>query len=316
MDYFRIKTIEDLSDLHNQAYVNTSQSTKSTFLQSMKRIQKLYGKELPDIKLSFVDNPNELLELMDKSNYSENTKLTTITNILKLLKLIDAPLITYNNWLNILKTKTEERHSREADKLKQKLSVLVDFKHIRQTVIDKAHTYESDENMELEKFRNFMILSLFTLQIPVRVSNFVGMKVVDSEAFMDDKSNYLLLKDEDYKMVFNKYRTSHLIGKKTINIANETLKFLLDKWLAKYNTSSPNLFIVSDTNKRAMNSKQIEEGFKSASKLLMGSELSVENLRASYMRYIAEIDPDLQDKIEIASIMGYVNTNKIDQHGN
>ena len=63
-----------------------------------------------------------------------------------------------------------------------------------------------------------------------------------------------------------------------------------------------------------MNSKQIEEAFKSASKLLMGSELSVENLRASYMRHVAELDPDLQDKIEIASIMGYVNTNKIDQH--
>ncbi len=314
MDYFRVKSIKELSDLHNQSYSNASNSTKSTFLQSLKRIEKLYNLKFPDIKLSFIENPEELIKKMDESNYSENTKLTTITNILKLLKIVDVPLITYNNWLTILKDKTEDRHARDADKLKDKLSVLVDFKLIRQTVRDKAHTYEQAEDMEMEKYRNFLIFALFSLQIPVRVSNFVGMKVVDNESFMDDKSNYLLLKDDEYKMVFNKYRTSHLIGKKTINIANETLKFLLDKWLAKYNTSSPNLFIVSNTNRRPMNSKQINEAFKSASKVLMGSELSVDNLRASYMRHIAELDPDLQDKLEIASILGYVNCDKIEEH--
>ena len=133
MDYFRVKSINQLSDLHNQSYSNASNSTKSTFLQSLKRIEKLYNLKFPDIKLSFIENPEELIKKMDESNYSENTKLTTITNILKLLKIVDVPLITYNHWLTILKDKTEDRHARDADKLKDKLSVLVDFKLIRQS---------------------------------------------------------------------------------------------------------------------------------------------------------------------------------------
>jgi len=316
MDFFKSKTTTDLSNLHNQVFSQSSKSTKTTFLQSMKRIEKIYGESLPKIGLRFVCNSSDFLKMLDESSYAENTKLTTITNILKLLKIIDAPLITYNHWLTILKDMSEARQTESKNQLKEKLKVLMNFKDIRQAVLDKVDKYEKNDSIAADEYKDFLIVALFSLQIPVRESNYVNMKVVDNESFMDDKSNYLLVNDDSYKMIFNKYRTSHIIGKKTVNIANENIKFLLDKWLSVpgYNTNSSNLFIVSDKNRRAMNAKQIGDSFKSGTKLLFGSELTISNLRSSYMKYIKELDPDLEDKLEIASILGYSTCQVIDNH--
>ena len=57
MDYFKTKTVDDLSKLHDMAFSNASKATKVTFLQSMKRIEKLYNKPLQSLQLSFIDNP-------------------------------------------------------------------------------------------------------------------------------------------------------------------------------------------------------------------------------------------------------------------
>jgi hypothetical protein len=314
MDYFKIKTIDDFTALHNGAFPNTSEATKVTFYQSLKRIEKLYGnKKLPDLQLSFLIKPEELLNLLDKSKYSENTKLTTLTNILKLCKIIDLPLIQYNKWLTILKDKTEERTKNDNENLKNKLKVLSDFKDIKMIVYDKANNYINND-VSLSDYKDFLILALFTIQIPVRVSNYVNMKVVDDEIYTNDKDNFLVVNDDGYKFIFNRYRTSHVLGKKVLIVNEKTLQFLIDKWLAVYNKDSQNFLIVSQNNRRAMNGKQIENSITKITKSIFDSEMTIDNIRASYMKRIADLDPDFQDKLDIANILGYINPEVIDKH--
>ena len=314
MDYFKTKTVDDLSLLHDMAFSSTSKATKTTFFQSLRRIEKIYNKPMGQIQLSFVNNPEEFLKLVDDSKYSKNTALTTITNILKLLKMIDAPLMIYNKWLTILKEKTEERSKKDNSTLKEKLKVLMDWKDIRNMVNTNLTKYIDDDDIPIDLFKNFMILALFTIQIPVRISNYVNMKVVEDDDFVDNKSNYLVINDDGYKFVFNKYRTSHIIGKKILFIQNPSLQYLIDKWLAKYNKESNNLLVVSEKNKRPMNGKQIARSLQDATEDIFGSELTVDNLRASYMKHIAELDPDFQDKLDIANILGYSTTDVLDKH--
>tara|TARA_R110000803_G_scaffold192555_1_gene255419 strand:+ start:455 stop:1408 length:954 start_codon:yes stop_codon:yes gene_type:complete len=316
MDYFKVKTVDDLSILHNEAFNLSSLSTKTTFKQSLKRIEKIYNKPLNTIELHFVSHPDEFIEMLEKSHYSENTKLSTIASILKLLKLINAPLITYNKWLKYLKDKTNERHTENDIQLKEKMKVLVNFKDIRELVLSKAADYESSTTKTLDEFKNYLIVCLFVLQIPVRVSNYVNIKVVDDIEFVDDVSNYLLLNGDSYKLIFNKYRTSHILGTKKINIANPTIQFLIDKWLTYYNKDSTNFLIKSEKNKRPMNGRQIDDAFKLGMETITDSEipLSIENLRASYMKHIVELDPDFQDKLDIAQIMGYSTTEIMEKH--
>ena len=301
MDYFKNKTVDELSTLHDMAFSSTSKATKTTFYQSLKRIEKLYDKPMAQIQLSFVNNPDEFLKKMDDSKYSKNTALTTITNILKLLKMIDAPLIVYNKWLTILKEKTEARTKKDNLVLKEKLKVLMDWKDIRNMI-------------PLDTFKNFLILALFTIQIPVRLSNYVNMKVVEDDDYLDEKSNFLVINDDAYKFVFNNYRTSHIIGKKVLFIQEPSLQYLIDKWLANYNKESNNLLIVSEKNKRPMNAKQIASSLHDATEDIFGSPLNVDNLRASYMKHISDLDPDFQDKLDIANILGYSTTEVLDKH--
>ena len=63
-----------------------------------------------------------------------------------------------------------------------------------------------------------------------------------------------------------------------------------------------------------MNGKQIARSLQDATEDIFGSELSVDNLRASYMKHIAELDPDFQDKLDIANILGYSTTDVMDKH--
>ena len=313
MDYFKVKTASDLSKLHDDCYQNCSKATKTTFYQSMRRIERVYDKQLPEIKLAFIDNLEDFLTKLDDSKYSENTKLTTLTNILKLLKMIDAPLMTYNEWLNVLKTKTDSRQKADKVVLQARLKVLMEFEDIKKQVVEASNTYINDK-VEFEKYRNFLILSLYTLQIPVRVSNFVNIKVVDDEVCTNDTENFLIVNADGYKFVFNKYRTSHIIGKKEIFVHDETLKFLIDKWISLYNTDSSNLLIISELNKRAMNGRQITDALEKATIDIFGSTLTIDNIRASYMKKIQDLDPDFHDKLDIANILGYSTTEVMDNH--
>jgi hypothetical protein len=317
MDYFKTKTVDDLSKLHDMAFSNSSKATKVTFLQSIKRIEKLYNKPLQSLQLSFIDKPEDFLEIISNSKYSKNTTLTTITNILKLLKMIDAPLITYNKWLKILKEKTEERTKNDDDILKKKLKVLMNWRDIKDMVLTNITKYiddDSNTNIDMDTFQNFLILALFTIQIPVRISNYVNMKVVEDDSYIDEKSNFLVINDNGYRFIFNKYRTSHIVGKKILFINETELQFLIDKWLSKYNRASNNFLIVSEKNKRPMNGKQIASALEESTEEIFGSPLNVDNLRASYMKHIAELDPDFQDKLDIANILGYSTTDVLDKH--
>jgi len=314
MDYFKIKTVDDLSKLHNDAFSTASNSTKTTFKQALKRLEKIYNKPFNQINLHFVEQPKAFMAMLEESNYSDNTKLSTVASILKLLKLIDAPLLTYNEWLTYLKEKTNEKQIDNDENLKSKLKVLVNYKDVKDMVKMKANEFEISDSKSMVDFRNFLIVSLFTLQIPVRVSNYVNMKVVDDEEFVDDNSNYLLLKGDSYKLIFNKYRTSHILGTKRINIVNPTIQFLIDKYLTMYNKDSTNFLIQSDKNKRPMNGRQIEEAFQKGIENAIGSKISIDNLRASYMKHIIELDPEFQDKLDIAQIMGFSTTQIMDKH--
>lgn len=314
MNFFKVKTADELSSLHDLAFPNTSQATKTTFYQSMRRIERIYDMPMPEIKLSFINDTDSFMNKLDKSRYSANTKLTTITNVLKLLKIIDAPLVDYNKWLQLLKEKTNERQESETAILKSKLQVLSDFKDIKMIVYDKAGTYINSDDMIMEDYRDFLILALFTIQIPVRVSNYVNMKVVDDEIFTNEKDNFLVVDDENYKFIFNRYRTSHLLGKKEMYVTEKTLQYLIDKWLATYNKDSQNFLIQSDKNRRPMNGRQIEDSIKMVTTKLFGTQMTIDNIRASYMKRIADLDPDFQNKLDIANILGFANPEIIDKH--
>ena len=122
--YFSNYTIDKFSELHNNTFQNSSTSTKSTFSQSLKRLEKVYDKPFNDLNLVFLKDPIELWERLEESKYSFNTSITTFTSVLKLLKMVDAPLNLYNKYLLLLKRITFPSETiRNQSRIKAELSL-------------------------------------------------------------------------------------------------------------------------------------------------------------------------------------------------
>jgi len=63
-----------------------------------------------------------------------------------------------------------------------------------------------------------------------------------------------------------------------------------------------------------MNGRQIEDSIKMVTTKLFGTQMTIDNIRASYMKRIADLDPDFQNKLDIANILGFANPEVIDKH--
>ncbi len=320
MDIYRkyvTYSVDDFLDLHNLAFLDSSKSTKGTFAQSLKRIEKVYGKPLQELNLDFLRGAEAFMKKLEDSEYSPNTILTTYTQVLKVLKMIDAPLNTYSQYVKILKEKTSERD--ELDKLKVDLSkeTLIPYDTMQEKVISKIEEYSEEE--DYYQLRNYIILMLFVLQIPVRISNYTKMKITNRLEDTSDKNfNWLFVSNKSDALVmwvFNKYRTAVNLGTKEVVVTDdrlkEFLKFYIDVFDLKGYLFPKDIYT---TKIRPMIAKDIQSSIMLSTYKLFEKALSVEQIRASYMIRVAQIDPDFESKMEIASIMGYSNTLKMEMY--
>ena len=308
--------VENFINLHNLSFLDASKSTKDTFSQSLKRIEKIYNKPLPELNVVFLRNATEFMKKLEESQYSANTVLTTYTQVLKILKMVDAPLHIYCQYVKLLKEKTSERD--ELDKLKIDISKdsLIPYSELQNKLLSVADKYsETDDFIEL---RNYLLLMIFVLQIPVRVSNFTKIKIAKKlEETTDLNYNYLFISQKTNTMmfIFNKYRTVKNIGTKQLIINDDRLKEFINHYIELFEI---NHFLFPkdiETNKnKSMIAKEINSSILLSTYKIYGKALTVEQIRASYMMNIASIDPDFETKIEIASIMGFSNTLKLEQY--
>ena len=58
MDIYRkytVWSVKDFIKLHDISFLDSSKSTKDTFAQSLKRIEKIYDKPLPELNVVFYE---------------------------------------------------------------------------------------------------------------------------------------------------------------------------------------------------------------------------------------------------------------------
>ena len=313
---FATYKVEDFVNLHNISFLDSSKSTKGTFEQSLKRLEKIYEKPLEELDAIYLRDEKAFLNKLQQSKYSANTILTTYTQILKVLKMIDAPLNIYSKYVKLLKEKTSERDEVAQLKIEIQKETLIHYKTLQKELdVNEDDIWDEDDNFN--RVRNFLLVKLFISQIPVRVSNYTKLKITKKASDYTNKDyNWLYIKGDTFMWVFNKYRTAKDIGTKELIITDNRLKNLLSDYIDNFIKDSPYLFPkeIYSTKKTPMIAKDINSAILLTTLKIFGQALSVEQLRASYLSYIAELDPDFDSKMEIASIMGYSNTYKIEQY--
>lgn len=295
-------TVKDFDKFHRQAFPNASKSTCLSFEQSLRRIERIYDKKLPELCLCFLDDPQELYNKLLESDYTENTIISTYTHVLKLLKLMDYPLNKYNKFLEILNLNAQKRQIKQEEQLREKLEFLPDFQSLRNVV--KSRIREVDFNLQFSEMKHLVLMAMLILSVPMKISNYTGMRF---SWFLPEntKSNWIINDDDD--------NWEFQFGDQKIKILDQELKKLLDIWKNGYNNTKF-VLISNEDSKKPMTAKEIRNSIAVATKDIFDISLTAMDIRNAYMKHLIELDPDMEQKIQISKILGYVNTDRLDLH--
>lgn len=290
-------TANDFDKYHRNAFKNASEKTHTGFLQSLKRIEKIFESKIENLNLTFIKDPKDLFLKLIQSSYAENTNLTTFTHMLKLLKIIDAPLQDYNNFQSVLNYHSSKREDKNEALMSEKISFLPEHETLKNIIENKINSLSDPSFLEMKQL---LIVAIMVLAPTLKISSYIRFKIPMNSNHAN--SNIIIEEDGYYRLITNDLN---------LRINNMKLNGLLKKWINEYNPSNF-LFIGSESSMRGMNCKDFRVAVSSATKSLFDFELNNNELKHIYMKYLLSLDPDLKQTIILSNILGYKNTNKMD----
>jgi site-specific recombinase XerD len=301
-------TIPDYLDLCSKFYSSQSKYTLQAFESSLKRVEKIYDKKLEDLDLKFLSDVEDVITHLDKNKFSLNTKISTISSLSKCIKILDGPLMIQEKFTKKLNQLMNERIDEEKKQTKTLTETenWVEFPIMEEKVNNLVSSMLS-QDIDFNKFRDYLCLSLFILETPTRLGNYMNCKVLrktpESKEDLSKSFNYVYKgNDGFYKFIFNKYKTAKTLGSKTKKITNKNLNAILDRWFNKYNTK--NTYFLIDILGKEIKQSTFTDILKSQTKILFKKSFSVNLIRHSYLTHFIKNDPTLIQKIEVASDMG------------
>tara|TARA_R100001086_G_scaffold100144_1_gene50088 strand:- start:12 stop:959 length:948 start_codon:yes stop_codon:yes gene_type:complete len=307
LEYFYNHTLEDLSTLHNNVYQHQSKASKAIFKSTLVRIEKLYGDKLENLKMDFAQDVQEFYNKLNTTKYSENTKLQTISVVIKILRIIDAPLSLINSYINFHKQKSHANAEIKKLEIQKENSIVPSFEDLQDNYIG-IMDYYLDGERTYNEFLKYLILGLFVLQPPLRGSNYLNCKLIVKKDVPDDTThNYLMLDNNKFVFVYNTSRRGSLLPQRLNPVVNQFLTKILNHYVDKFYIDNGNRWFLKNYNGREISNRVIENTIKEMSSIVFDNEITIDDLRASYMKHIYINEKDLLNNIEVIQLLGLQN---------
>jgi hypothetical protein len=187
---------------------------------------------------------------------------------------------------------------------------MMPFDEMKKIYLEKFDEYMSGEK-KYNDFRNFMTLGFFLLEIPVRVQNYLKMKVkkgTENIEKLAKANNYLVINGDKMFFRWNNYKTKEKIGEKTYEIKDEKTKQLIKKYLEDYHPDGKKKqarkdFLLNESM-NPISQPDFSNGLKQITNKLYDKSFSVNAIRHSFITQLMANDPSLEQKIEILNTMG------------
>jgi len=302
-------SIQDFVKLYKESTEQIPNKTLESFISALKRIEKTYGEPLEKLKLIYVLKPNELKRLLVLKDYADNSIYATISAVGKIIGLIDAPLSVYNQIKTILKDLRDKRRNLATDNIKsvRESEQWIDFNKIYDKMNELYPEYNTGE-VDKYNFRAYLMLCLFVYNPPVRIGNYLNCIVIKDEEPPDTNFNYLVINNSNYKFIFNKYKTSKVMGQQTLNIDNEKLINLLDLYFLEYYNNSAKFFLFKINNpKLEITQTLFTETLKNFTKKVFDRSFSIDIIRHSYINDFYQRMPSVKEKMALSTMMNHSN---------
>ena len=243
--------------------------------------------------------------------YSLNTTIGTILSINRFLLFKKAGVKLIGQYREILNELIQERNKGQG---KQEFKEgekenWMDYEDLKNQVEEKADDY-LDNKKSFSDFRNFLILSLFTLIPPARVGNYLNMikkngdTMKQKSSSLNKKFNYIVKKDGKYSLVFNQYKTAKILGKVIYDIENEILTDLLNKYFEDYNKDEKNKYFMINVSGKPMTQTNFTNSQSSITKKLFKKKITNNMFRRIFFTYFLSTNPSVEEKQRILRISG------------
>ncbi len=307
LEYFYKYKLEDLTNLHNQVYQHQSKASKAIFKSTLTRIEKLYNLPIEKLEMVYAKDVNKFYNKLNTTKYSENTKLQTISVVIKILRICDAPLSLINSYINFHKKKSNEAAEIKKLEIQKDNSLVPNFEDLQDNFIGIMDHYLNPERTYNE-FLKYLILGIFILQAPLRGSNYLNCKLILKKDVPDDTThNYLMLDKDNFTFIYNSSRRGSVLPQRLNPVVSPELTKLLHHYVDKFYIDNGNRWFLKNFNGKEISNRVIENTIKEMSSLVLDKDLSIDDLRASYMKHIFLNEKDLLNNLEVLQLLGLQN---------
>ena len=303
LSHFYKYSVSNFIDLFIK-FKDPNPSTLSVFKNSLKRIEKIYNDKLENLNLEFFFDLDLTLKLLKANKYSNNTIYSTISSIGKLAGLMDCDLKESLQIRNLLKKLRDKREADENNNIKTEKDKenWIDIQEMIQ-IIDNHHENYLDNLYNVNEFQNYLLLNLLVRQSPVRLCNYLNCLISYSDNFdnLDNDYNHIIVNNNTYTFIFNKYKTANKYGKQIQFIEDEKINELLDYYFSFYIDN--NKYFFENSKSKEITNSRLTEGLNSITKKLFDKKLSVDLIRHIYITNFLEGNPTLKSKMILAQEM-------------
>lgn len=263
--------------------------------------RKLYGKMIGYLETAGFDledihsDAKVVWKHIDNLDVSLSSKKLYISSILNLLKEQDKPIPQLFNtvMISLKKKATEKANSQELTEQQNENNMAwLD-------IINSYKSYEkSVKKTDVNDYKDFMILSLYVLNDPVR-ADYNDMRVYTKNPPKDISGNYMLWTTRKKDFVFQDYKTASTYGKVVVPI-NKDLRKIIKLWL----TLNPNPeWLMGAEQTSAWLSLRI----RIIMKRLTGKEAGINIIRHAKITYELNGQKTINEKAPLAHNMMHSN---------
>lgn len=299
---------------------NKSKHTITALKTSIKRLEKLTDKKITEWNQKDL-NPN----LVDSLS-SISSKIQTLTSMNRYYEFKKWDNQKVKEKLNeFVKKRTENGRKQElTDKEKDNW---INYEELKKKVEEKADEYLEGKKA-FTKYRNFLMLALYVLMPPARISNYLNMLYKPTKKRDITKypktNNYITKLNDKYRFIFNDFKTNKYLGQVEYIINDDKLNALISLWFDKYNKKQK--YFLTNYNGEEIKQTNFSSGLKNISRENFGKELGLNTLRHIYLTWFMANsgDKSIKEKEDILRVVGqlykssraelYARADKLDEN--
>lgn len=277
-----------------------SNHTLTALKTSIKRIEKLTDKKIEEWKQS--DLKPDIVDSLNSTSSKIQT-LTTMNRFYEFKKWNNEKIKAKLN--ENVKARTEKGN--EQQMTEKERNNWINYEELKKKVEDKADDYLEGKKA-FTKYRNFLMLALYVLIPPARISNYLNMhyketKKRDMTKYPKDK-NYITKIGNKFKFTFNDFKTSKYLGQVDYTIEDSKLNALINTWFNDYNKKQK--YFLVNFNGEEIKQTNFSSGLKNISREVLGKELNLNMLRHIYLTWFMANsgDKSIKEKENILRMVG------------